>query len=413
MVLDLDGPVAVGARVPRVAAQLLDEARAARRYPHSALRHARAGLADAVHHVVAGLPDLEAGAPHRRDEARGARVDDELRPLGQPVDEGGHVLHVVGVRLLMALVAPAVAVLAHDVPDAPVEAPQQRREGVLRAVVERHGPSGDAPRLWRLLLDCVGVIGINQALSQRPQPLDVPVVKDAGVHALVAVDDRGRQCWVVAHIEVQVQEAQLVGAVDELNLEEVRRVARIAVEPELRSLHRASRDHLVDEALGKERHLVGVAARRREALEGVLAALGVGSEEVVGVRADHDAVLAAVESPRPAEVRELLLHRPHDVSLQRLDRRAGHDEPLATEPALAPQQEAQLHGQRLAGADGALRDHSVEPARLAALCPPRGQEPLLRAETPRHRSPSASMYPLMRSSSRSALLSSTGLTGLA
>ena len=391
MVLHLDGPVSVGARFPRVTAQLLDEPGAARRYPHSALRHARAGLADAVHHVVASLPDLEPGTPHGRDERRGARVDYECGSLRQAVHEGGHVLDVVGVGLLMALVASAVAVLSDDVPDAAVEAPQQRREGVLRAVVERHGPLGDGPRLGRLILHSVGVVRVHQALGQRPQALDVPVVEDAGIHALVAVDDRARQRGVVGHVEVQMQEIQLGGAVHELHLEEVARVARVAVEPQLGTLDRAARDHLVDEALGEQRHLVGVAPGGRQALQRVLAPLGVGAEEVVDVRANRDAVLAAVEGPRPAEVREYLPKRPHDVALQCLDRRARHDEALPAEPALAPQQEAERHRPRLAGADGALGDHPVEPARLAALRPPCGKEPLLRAEPLHQRSPSASM----------------------
>ena len=391
MVLDLDGPVSVCAGVPRVAAQLLDEAGAARRYPYAALRHARARLADAVHHLVAGLLDPEPGAPHGRDERRGARVDYECGPLRQAVDEGGHVLDVVRVGLLVALVASAVAVLPAHVPDAAVEAPQQRREGVLRAVVERHGPLGDALRLGRLLLHGVGVVRVHQALGQRPQPLDVPVVKHTRVHSLVSLDDRARQRRVVGHVEVQMQEIQLGGAVHELHLEEVARVARVAVEPELAAIHRAARDHLVDEALGEKRHLVGVAPGCRQALQRVLAPLGVRAEEVVDVRAHRDAVLAAVEGPRPAEVREYLPQRPNDVSFQGLDRRARHDEALVAEPALAPEQEAQRHRPCLAGTDGALGYHPVETARLAALGPPRGQEPLLLAESLHQRSPSASM----------------------
>ena len=224
--------------------------------------------------------------------------------------------------------------------------------------------------------------GVNQTFGHHPAPADVPLIKHAGVLRPVPCLDRLGQAQVVIHRKVQVQQVLGAGLQNPAFVEPVLRPLRVAVEPELGTVHRTAGGGLVYKAFRHQGNFVKQCARQCNALDQVLAALVLATEQVVIVGhgpAGHDQqIVAPALGGSVAAGGQHLLEHPHHVAPQAGNGLAAQGKVLAVKARHAPQHKTEGERNGFAGADGSVRDQPVRRLYGGGTAPP-GQYLLLAA----------------------------------
>ena len=183
--------------------------------------------------------------------------------------------------------------------------------------------------------------GVNQTFGHHPAPADVPLIKHAGVLCPVPRLDRLGQAQVVIHRKVQVQQVLGAGLQNPAFVEPVLRPLRVAVEPELGTVHRTAGGGLVYKAFRHQGNFVKQRTCQRNALDQVLAALVLAAEQVVIVGhgpAGHDQqIVAPALGGSVAAGGQHLLEHPHHVAPQAGNGFAAQGKVLAVKARHTPQ----------------------------------------------------------------------------
>ena len=185
---------------------------------------------------------------------------------------------------------------------------------------------------------------------------------------------------------MEVQQALPAPLVDPVQFEPVKRPARVAVEPHLGAFNGQTAGGLVHEGLRHKRHLVEVAAGRRNALHQVLAGFILAAEDVKVIRhavpRDRQKVLTAEIFEVIAAGDHHAFQRRQHIPAEGSDGLPGHDEILTGEGHHRPDHEGQHHRDSLPGSDRSVRDDPVHVVVFLVLVPPVEEHPLLLGEGP-------------------------------
>ena len=225
-------------------------------------------------HSQPPVPELNLKRSRRRvDDSR--RRPDVHRAL---VYEPQQVVRILAVVFFVVPVGPAVPVVLIHNPDVlPIIPDVQVHHRIHRAVVDSQEPAHDV-RIFvypvQLLIPEKQVvrpgIPIDRTLGHHPEPLNVPLIKHAGVHGAVPFPDLFTQRRVVVHKEVYKKQLLLRGFFYPILQKPVHRAVRVTVKPHFSSRNGAPACGLVHKRLRHQRHFVAVEPRQRDALNQIL-----------------------------------------------------------------------------------------------------------------------------------------------
>ena len=223
-------------------------------------------------------------------------------------------------------------------------------------------------------MELFGEHRIDEPLCGGPDAFDIPVMEYAGIESFVASADRRCQRGIVAHRKVQIERMFLIRLPDPLLIEPIRRLRRIAGEPEFGLRHRASCERLFHEGTRHQSDLIEEHPRERDALNEGSRALILAAEAV-------EAVASSAKTDLEIPAADLLRDPKADCLQQRRQRLeqivAERRSCLAAERKIAllkcgcrPEYKPERQRRCLTGAHSTVTVHRIKRACLRILPPP-------------------------------------------
>lgn len=187
---------------------------------------------------------------------------------------------------------------------------------------------------------------VNQALGYRPKPSDIPVIENAGIHALVTRFDFLVEAEVIVHCEMEIKHIAANVFRYPLFIKPVPGTLGVTVKPELTTGNRATSHCLLYKRAGHKRDLIKENSRQCNALNQRIAGFVAATKEVVGISPiadsnNHLVFTAALDYRKQAL--EPSRNMDDNVTAQSLDSAPANGEALIIESGHTPKDKADSH----------------------------------------------------------------------